>query len=61
MRDRDYRALARFRHALRVFRLQREMLEAKFFDLASTQGKPRGLRWLGEAAAPVTAPGETPA
>ncbi len=32
--------------AIRAFRLQREQLEAKFFDLASTQGKPRGLRWL---------------
>ena len=33
-------------HALRLFRLQREQLEAKFFDLASTQGKPRDVRWL---------------
>jgi hypothetical protein len=32
--------------ALRQFRLQREQLEAKFFDLASASGKPRGLRWL---------------
>ena len=32
--------------ALRLFRLQREQLEAKFFDLASTSGKPRGLKWL---------------
>ena len=30
----------------RDFRLQREVLEAKFFDLASASGKPRGLRWL---------------
>jgi Sec-independent protein translocase protein TatA len=28
------------------FRRQREMLEAKFFDLASQSGKPRDLRWL---------------
>lgn len=28
------------------FRRQREMLEAKFFDLAAESGKPRGLRWL---------------
>lgn len=28
------------------FRLHREQLEAKFFELASSQGKPRGLRWL---------------
>ncbi len=33
-------------HALRQFRLQREQLEAKFFDLARTSGKPRGLKWL---------------
>ena len=32
--------------ATRLFRLQREQLEAKFFDLARTSGKPRGLRWL---------------
>lgn len=32
-------------HALRRFKLRREMLEAKFFDLAAGQGKPRGLRW----------------
>ena len=34
------------KQAVRLFRLQREQLEAKFFDLASMQGKPRGLRWL---------------
>jgi hypothetical protein len=28
------------------FRRQREMLEAKFFDLAAASGKPRGLRWV---------------
>lgn len=33
-------------HALRQFRLQREQLEAKFFDLARASGKPRGLKWL---------------
>lgn len=32
--------------ALRAFRIERELLEAKFFDLASRLGKPRGLRWL---------------
>lgn len=31
--------------AVREFRRQREVLEAKFFDLASTLGKPRGLTW----------------
>lgn len=34
------------RQALRDFKLQRERLEAKFFDLAGGLGKPRGLRWL---------------
>jgi hypothetical protein len=29
----------------REFRRQREVLEAKFFDLAAASGKPRGLRW----------------
>lgn len=33
-------------HARQSFRLQRELLEAKFFTLASSLGKPRGLRWL---------------
>jgi hypothetical protein len=28
------------------FKRQREMLEAKFFDLAAASGKPRGLRWV---------------
>lgn len=32
--------------AVTQFRVQREQLEAKFFDLAKTLGKPRGLRWL---------------
>lgn len=35
------------RRAIESFRHRREQLEARFFDLASTQGKPRGLRWLG--------------
>ncbi len=29
-----------------TFRLGRELLEAKFFTLASSLGKPRGLKWL---------------
>jgi hypothetical protein len=33
------------RRARESFRLRREMLEAKFFDLASRLGKPRGVRW----------------
>src|SRR5437868_10198552 len=31
--------------ARRDFRRQREVLEARFFDLAAASGKPRGLRW----------------
>jgi hypothetical protein len=30
----------------RDFRRHREVLEAKFFDLAAARGKPRGLRWV---------------
>lgn len=32
--------------AMTLFRRQREQLEAKFFDMASRLGKPRGVRWL---------------
>jgi hypothetical protein len=32
--------------ALKQFKLKRETLEARFFDLAAAQGKPRGLRWV---------------
>lgn len=31
--------------ARRMFKVRREMLEAKFFELASQGGKPRGLIW----------------
>jgi hypothetical protein len=47
-----WKPLQRWRHAreafraLRAFRIERELLEARFFDLASRLGKPRGLRWL---------------
>lgn len=34
------------RDGVRQFRLRREMLEARFFDLARTLGKPRDLRWI---------------
>ncbi|MBI1310705.1 hypothetical protein GC176_05305 [bacterium] len=34
------------KQAFEQFRVQREQLEAKFFDLASRLGKPRDLRWL---------------
>lgn len=33
-------------NAKKLFRLQREQLEAKFFDMAASLGKPRGLRWV---------------
>lgn len=35
-----------FETARQKFKLQREQLEARFFDLARSLGKPRGLRWL---------------
>lgn len=35
----------RTERARELFHLQRERLEAKFFDLARATGKPRGLRW----------------
>lgn len=34
------------RRAILLFHQRREMLEAKFFDMAQSLGKPRGLRWL---------------
>lgn len=36
---------AQFETARRNFHQYREWLEAKFFELASSSGKPRGLRW----------------
>ena len=32
--------------ALQRFRIDREQLEARFFQLASNLGRPRGLRWI---------------
>jgi len=34
------------RQAAQSFKRHREVLEAKFFDLAAASGKPRGLRWI---------------
>lgn len=34
------------RRGIDSFRVQREQLEARFFDLAASIGKPRGLRWV---------------
>jgi hypothetical protein len=45
---RPFRRLGREMIAARAreaFRLQRERLEARFFDAAAATGKPRGLRW----------------
>jgi hypothetical protein len=36
----------RTERAREQFHLQRERLEAKFFDLAAKTGKPKGLRWV---------------
>lgn len=36
---------ARYERARKDFRRQRERLEAKFFQLAASSGKPKGLRW----------------
>ncbi len=34
------------RRAIQLFHQRRELLEAKFFDLAQSLGKPRGLKWI---------------
>lgn len=39
------RRSARLSRAAAEFRLRREALEAKFFQLASSSGKPRGVTW----------------
>ncbi len=36
----------RYQRARKEFHQQRERLEARFFQLASGSGKPRGLRWI---------------
>lgn len=43
---RSWRRRREAERARREFRRQREVLEAKFFDLAAASGKPRGLRWI---------------
>jgi hypothetical protein len=43
---RDWRQQREARRARERFRMQRERLEARFFDLARNTGKPRGLRWI---------------
>jgi hypothetical protein len=43
---RTWRQQQEAEQAIRAFRLQREQLEVKFFDLAGSRGVPRGLRWL---------------
>jgi hypothetical protein len=41
------RQAAMLEFAQKSFRLKREHLEAKFFELAGNSGKPRGLEWVG--------------
>jgi hypothetical protein len=41
------RQAAMLEFAQHAFRLKREYLEAKFFELAANSGKPRGLQWVG--------------
>ena len=43
---RSRRGDAQFARARAAFRIRREWLEARFVDLASGSGKPRGLRWV---------------
>jgi hypothetical protein len=43
---RDWLWSRQAQQARRDFRLQREVLEARFFELAAASGKPRGLRWV---------------
>ena len=38
--------VADLQRARQQFRVEREQLEAKFFSLAGSSGKPRGLRWV---------------
>jgi hypothetical protein len=44
--SRQHRRSNEEQSARAAFRQQREMLEARFFQLASASGKPRGLRWV---------------
>ncbi|MBS0263521.1 MAG: hypothetical protein JSS02_16390 [Planctomycetes bacterium] len=43
---RSWRERREAQRARSEFRRHREVLEAKFFDLAAASGKPRGLRWI---------------
>ena len=40
------RRAAQLTKARRLFKYQRELLEARFLELAAASGKPRGLRWM---------------
>jgi hypothetical protein len=51
---RDWLRRREVEQARESFRLQREVLEAKFFELASTSGKPRDVRWHCEWLDQVT-------
>ncbi len=41
----DWMERKQIRRGIEDFKLRREVLEAKFFDIAASIGKPRGLRW----------------
>lgn len=43
---RETRRRKEIQKAIELFKLKREYLEAKFFELASKKGKPRGVRWV---------------
>ena len=43
---RTWRRRMEAERGIREFRLKREFLEARFFDIAAALGKPRGLKWL---------------
>lgn len=43
---RTWRRQREAERGIRQFRMQREILEARFFDIAARLGKPRDLRWV---------------
>ncbi len=43
--SRERREAEEFERARKAFHRERERAEAKFFDLAASSGRPRGLRW----------------
>ena len=43
--SREQREAEEFERARKAFHRERERAEAKFFELAASSGRPRGLRW----------------